>query len=408
MQNNSHNAAFFSADYARARQRFRAEAGRLGMSLASHPIAARGPQGEALSIDVATVGAPRSRRVLVVSSGLHGVEGFFGSAVQLAWLAQFASVADLPKTVRLVLVHALNPFGFAWLRRGNENNVDLNRNFLDERGFLAGPEYRQSLAAYENFSSLLNPPAPPSVWEPFALKAAARILTAGWAARQRLPEQRRPSRPGLAAVWRLGLAELQKTLPVGQYRYREGLFFGGEQTQESVAWLQAQLPAWVADAELTLQLDFHSGLGRWADYRLHVVDRQGSPRARWVAQYFGPARVEARAGEVAYGAHGTMAAYFRDRQVGGVYHGLTAEFGTYSGLRVLGALRAENQAHFFADPASANYDRAKRRLREAFVPASAGWRNAVLDQALALIDRAVAVCGEAAPTVAAALARPSP
>jgi hypothetical protein len=33
--------------------------------------------------------------------------------------------------VNVVLVHALNPYGFAWLRRVNENNVDLNRNFRD-------------------------------------------------------------------------------------------------------------------------------------------------------------------------------------------------------------------------------------------------------------------------------------
>jgi hypothetical protein len=187
---------------------------------------------------------------------------------------------------------------------------------------------------------------------------------------------------------------------VGQYRYRDGLFYGGEQTQESVAWLQAHLPGWVAGAELTLQLDFHSGLGAWADYKLHVVDQQGSPRARWAAEHFGEALVEARLGEAAYGAHGTMAAYFRDRSVGGVFHGLTAEFGTTSGLRVLGALRAENQAHLYADPASANYRRAKDRLREVFVPAAHEWRDAVLTKSLALIGRAIAVCGDAAPTAA--------
>jgi hypothetical protein len=400
LQNFSGNAAFFSPDYATARQRFREAVGRLQLPLESHVIAARGPQGEPLSIEVATLGPADSRRVLILSSGLHGVEGFFGSAVQLAWLAQWASAAELPKAVKVVLVHALNPFGFAWLRRGNENNVDLNRNFLGARDFLDGPEYGQSLAAYENFASFLNPPGRPAVCEPYALKAVARIFAAGWAARRQLSEHRRPIRPGLAAIWRLGLAELQKTLPVGQYRYRDGLFYGGEQTQESVAWLQAHLPGWVAGAELTLQLDFHSGLGAWADYQLHVVDQQGSPRASWVAENFGEAQVEARLGEAAYGAHGTMAAYFRDRSVGGVFHGLTAEFGTYSGLRVLGALRAENQAHRYADPASASYRRAKHRLREAFVPAAPEWRDAVVTKSLALIGRAIAVCADAAPAAA--------
>ena len=32
------------------------------------------------------------------------------------------------------MIHALNPFGFAHLRRANEDNVDLNRNFVDHEG----------------------------------------------------------------------------------------------------------------------------------------------------------------------------------------------------------------------------------------------------------------------------------
>ena len=28
-------------------------------------------------------------------------------------------------------MHAINPYGFAWTRRVNEDNVDLNRNFVD-------------------------------------------------------------------------------------------------------------------------------------------------------------------------------------------------------------------------------------------------------------------------------------
>src|SRR6478672_7572941 len=63
-------------------------------------------------------------------SGTHGVEGFCGSGCQVGFLVDRV-YEGLPKTVDVALVHALNPFGFAWLRRVNENNVDLNRNFQD-------------------------------------------------------------------------------------------------------------------------------------------------------------------------------------------------------------------------------------------------------------------------------------
>jgi hypothetical protein len=91
-----------------------------------------------------------------------------------------------------------------------------------------------------------------------------------------------------------------------------------------------------------------------------------------------------------------MAGYFRDRNAGGLYHCLTAEFGTYAGIRVLGALRAENQAHFHARPGSSNYRWAKRQVLEAFVPAARDWRRAVVDRALTVIARAITVCNTAA------------
>ncbi len=35
-----------------------------------------------------------------------------------------------------LLIHALNPYGFAWTRRVTEDNVDLNRNFVDhDKGY---------------------------------------------------------------------------------------------------------------------------------------------------------------------------------------------------------------------------------------------------------------------------------
>src|SRR5260221_497823 len=76
--------ADFPADYATARLRFRAAAKRLGWTLEVHPIPGSGPDGEDLTIDAAISPHAEAGKVLVVSSGLHGAEGPFGSAVQLA------------------------------------------------------------------------------------------------------------------------------------------------------------------------------------------------------------------------------------------------------------------------------------------------------------------------------------
>src|SRR5437867_659314 len=121
--------AFFSTDYFTAQQRFRRLAAAAGGRLHVIPLDAKAPNGENLCIDIAWFGAARARRVLLHSSGLHGVEGFAGSAIQLQLLSNLPA---LPNDAALIVAHILNPYGMVWLRRANENNVDLNRNFLSD------------------------------------------------------------------------------------------------------------------------------------------------------------------------------------------------------------------------------------------------------------------------------------
>jgi hypothetical protein len=387
---------FFAADYAAARARFRAAASARGCDLESHAILPRGPEGQELTIDVALwkPAGGGTRGALVVSSGLHGVEGFFGSAVQAAWLECHAGrlAGDASRPPALVFVHGINPYGFAWRRRWNENNVDLNRNFL---GADWEPEadlrYRESLRAYEELTGFLNPPSAPSRFEAYTPKMLARIFATGWKARQRQRTAGTARPPALSAIFRLGLAELRRTLPVGQYAHPRGLFFGGNprQPEPSTRLIREHFPRWIGEARTIVHLDFHTGLGPYATYRLLIDDIPGSSPARWAADWFGPEAVEPLGGETAYQAHGVMTRFFQDELADRRYLGLAAEFGTLPAPRVLGALRAENRAHFYGRPGEPSYRWAKRWAMEAFCPSDPGWREAVLPPALALIDRAV-------------------
>ncbi len=86
-----HKPTSFSADYDTARQRFRQAASRLNWQLETFPIGVAGPEGEELGFDVGCSPGGDPERVIIVSSGVHVVEGFFGSAVQVALLEQWAA-----------------------------------------------------------------------------------------------------------------------------------------------------------------------------------------------------------------------------------------------------------------------------------------------------------------------------
>ena len=140
---------YFSKSYEQARYRFIAAACAAGAQMDELHLDVKGPNGVPLAIEIAWLGIENPSRVVIHSSGIHGVEGFAGSAVQLALLE---SGLDVPADAALILVHCLNPYGMAWLRRANEHNVDINRNFILDETTRTGAD-----ATYRELDGLLNP-----------------------------------------------------------------------------------------------------------------------------------------------------------------------------------------------------------------------------------------------------------
>lgn len=136
--------AMFSETYGECRTRFLKAAEAAGARLAAHENPnANGPDGSALYLDTAWFGPADARTVLLNTSGTHGAEGFAGSAAQRAWIEDGGPKA-LADGLAVLMVHGVNPFGFAWGLRGTENNVDLNRNFLDHtQPYPVNPLYDQ-------------------------------------------------------------------------------------------------------------------------------------------------------------------------------------------------------------------------------------------------------------------------
>lgn len=109
---------------------------------------------------------------LIHSSGVHGVEGYLGSAVQIRFLHELVnrnedhlvvtnkSLATKYKMRRILLIHSVNPFGMRHHRRTNKNNVDLNRNALSEEEWEMIRLRDPNFAGYVDLDSVLNPFVP--------------------------------------------------------------------------------------------------------------------------------------------------------------------------------------------------------------------------------------------------------
>ena len=73
-----------------------------------------------------------------------------------------------------MLIHCLNPYGMAWLRRGNEKNVDLNRNFL-----FNGQVFGKVSDTYRHLNGLLNPQQESRLVDWFYVHALWHVLCHG-------------------------------------------------------------------------------------------------------------------------------------------------------------------------------------------------------------------------------------
>ena len=306
-----------------------------------HPL--KGPGGEKLMCDVVWAGNPEAKRILLLVSGLHGVEGGVGSAIQTDFVGRHRR---LPSDVCVVLVHALNPWGFAWGSRNDHEGIDVNRNFID-------------------FSATLPESKSDAIWQELVGKKTN--------------------------ISEVGDDRVQfDLLSEGQYDNDQALYFGGKQpswSRQCIEQLAGQLK--IAEREQVIVIDIHSGLGPYG-YGELISDQSVDCSARQtLLDVFGATVTEPILGTSSSGIKQGLHDFFWHQQ-GEHVSFVTLEFGTFGNSEMLGALFADQQLQ--QQPIDWQDDNTlaiKHRLQDFFCPDQKQWQELVLFRGRQVIEMAL-------------------
>lgn len=341
------SAAFFSATYREARQRFLAAAGNAGAAIQSHVHPLKGKEEEEIGTDTALLGRSDAELLFVVSSGTHGPEGFSGSACQLALLNDELSRRATDRGIALLLIHAVNPYGFSHLKRTNEDNIDLNRNFND-----FSTPYPDN-PVYEQVHRLLVPAAWPPGPDNEDELAAAMTRLAG------------ERNPGVSS---------------GQANHPDGLFYCGSAPSWSNRTIRSIVRTVGPGRRHIAWIDVHTGLGPYGHGEKIFGRHSDATLARARNWWGSDLIVSSNSDSVSPRTMGHITGCAPEECPGAAITPSTLEYGTLPSPQVRRALRGEAWLAGHPDAPSAVVSDIRRAVRDAFYVDADDWKGMILGQ----------------------------
>jgi hypothetical protein len=338
-------SAVFSGSYQEARRKYLAAA----PNSRPYEFSVKGPAGDALFTDAAWIGPQDAKKVLVLVSGTHGVEGYCGSASQLLFL-QAGFQKELPPSSAVLFVHALNCYGFAWDRRVTVEGVDLNRNFIDfSKPVPANPRYAElaDLVVTREISDEAIRYAESAIQE-YQKKNGEQAFLEG--------------------------------VVGGQYTHPGGLFYGGTQPTEARRTLERIVKDYNLESrDEVIIIDYHTGLGPYGYGELQCEEASGVEGYRRAVQIFGSSVTSPLVGtSSSVSIPGSADAYW-ERLLGNRHVYIALEYGTYRRPRARLQLRKDHWLFKYRpDSIDAELGREIRReARAHYYPEFADWKEMV-------------------------------
>ena len=322
-----------------------------------------------LTIDYCYVPAQKKfKRLLILSSAVHGIEGYVGSAVQQMFMKELIGSVNLTDT-GVLFIHGINPYGFKYNRRVSENNVDLNRNCSKDNKL-----YKSVNAGYSDLYGMLNPKGKVSLTSVgnvfFQINAIRKIV-------------------------QYSMKTLRQAILQGQYQYQEGLYFGGNALDPSIKAVTPLLKEVAKNYEIVFNIDLHTGYGARGTLHLFPNPVEDKKIKKDLKNLFSGNHIDWGDGDDFYTVTGDFTSYIGQVLPGKYYLPMVFEFGTLDSQTTMGSIKSlhnmivENQGFHHGYKTKKDELKIKTDILEMYYPSSKNWRSKAIEDARKILSQAV-------------------
>ena len=296
--------------------------------------------------------------LIILTTGVHGMEGYIGSVMLDVFFDDIYPTIDTQSTGILVVAN-VNPYGMKYMRRYNENNVDLNRNFILD---------------WENFDLTSNKDYPEV--KDF-LQPEKKIGNALW---HEVGFYANLAKEALTK----GADKVSDALLTGQYEYPQGVYYGGNGDEASTTYLKGVFNDCLESGYKNIvHIDIHSGYG--PRYNMVIFNSvYETMTEKETKEAFGYDYVISYDSESFYATTGDTTDYFyrlaESKNTDKTLFSTCFEFGTIGDSFMDSILSLkytvdENRNHWYPTENSTSAEIVFENYKELFYPTETQWRE---------------------------------
>lgn len=354
-----HNPVIYHKTYEESRKAFLCAAKELKDLQIHFEAILQNETQDDLYTDIVHIKNEGENPLVIITSGLHGIEGYVGSAMQISLLTQIKSKKINITGLDLLLVHAINPWGFKNNRRVTSNNVDLNRNFS-----MTDDLYQIKNTGYSKLRAILEPT------KKYSRRSLDNLIF--------------PLR-FLSNIIKYSKPTLMQAIGEGQYEFEKGIIFGGRTFEEENIGITKALQIYCEPYKRILIIDLHTGLGKKGKLQLLNAPKIPNLVKQQVNDLFDNKIIDDNDANF-FKEHGSFLDFIWNMNKEKICLPVMFEFGTVNSENLFGAFRTlktmiiENQAYQKGCKRSQDKTYVDRIFLEMFYPKGSTWRSVVLKQ----------------------------